>query len=102
MVAGLTSDEPLGVEGHDGRRDAASPARSILLVAPSWPHPPTWGFAMRVYHLAKELSTRHRVSLLTYDGGNTETAESGSSSIFESVEFVKRPAAVRSKRRAQA
>ena len=57
---------------------------------------------MRVYHLAKQLSSRHRVSLLAYDGGNTATAQNGASSIFESVDFIKRPAAGRSKRRVQA
>ncbi len=76
--------------------------RSILLVAPSWPHPPTWGFAMRVYQLAKQLSKRHRVSLLTYGAGAVATAQDGSSPIFESVHFVPQPAAMRSKRRMQA
>ena len=74
-------------------------ARSILMVAPSWPHPPTWGFAMRVYHLAKQLSRRHRISLLTY--GSPEIATAEGRSIFESVHFVKAPASVRSKRPAQ-
>jgi glycosyltransferase involved in cell wall biosynthesis len=101
MVVGsaeeLVRGEHTSVASDDGSR-----RRSILLVAPEWPHPPTWGFAMRVYNLAKHLSSRHRVSLLAYDGGNTETAQNGSPSIFESVDFVKRPAAVRSKRRAQA
>jgi sugar transferase (PEP-CTERM/EpsH1 system associated) len=101
MVVGsqkeLFRGDGLDVAGAD-----APPRRSILLVAPSWPHPPTWGFAMRVYHLARQLSSRHRVSLLTYDGGNTATAQGGFPAIFESVDFVKRPAAIRSKRRAQA
>lgn len=101
MVVGSEKELLRGEALGAAREDAPLP-RSILLVAPSWPHPPTWGFAMRVYHLAKQLSNRHRVSLLTYDGGNTATAQNGSSSIFESVDFVKRPAAVRSKRRAQA
>jgi glycosyltransferase involved in cell wall biosynthesis len=101
MAIGSENELVRGDSRGAARVGAASP-RSILLVAPSWPHPPTWGFAMRVYHLAKQLSSRHRVSLLTYDGGNTATAQSGASSIFESVDFVRRPAAVRSKRRAQA
>ena len=102
MVAGLTSDEPVGVEGHDGRPDAASPARSILLVAPSWPHPPTWGFATRVYNLAKQLSARHHVTLLAYGAGDVTAATKAAEPIFQSVQFVPHPAATRSKRRAQA
>src|SRR5579872_5334687 len=87
-------------EGPQGTRDTGVPSRSILIVTPSWPYPPTWGFAMRVYHLAKQLSTRHRVSLLTY-GGDGFAQEQGSS-IFESVHLVRPPAAIRSKRQAQA
>lgn len=38
----------------------------ILFVTPSPPHPPIWGFNIRVYNLIKELSRRHEVSLLCY------------------------------------
>ncbi len=75
--------------------------RSILIVAPSWPHPPTWGFATRVYQLSKQLARRHRVSLLAYGAGDPAAARRDSGAIFESVHLVPRPAAVRSKRRAQ-
>jgi hypothetical protein len=54
---------------------------------------------MRVYHLARQLSRRHRVSLLTY--GSPEVATAEGRSIFESVHFVKPPPSARSKRRAQ-
>jgi sugar transferase (PEP-CTERM/EpsH1 system associated) len=98
IVSRVSNDEmaltPLGQDGRD------APTRSILLVAPSWPHPPTWGFAMRVYNLAKHLATRHRVSLLAY--GDAETASTEGRSVFESVEFVRPPGSVASKRRAQA
>ncbi len=86
-------------EGLEGTHGKGLPSRSILIVTPSWPYPPTWGFAMRVYHLAKQLSTRHRVSLLTYGGGGF--AQEPGSSIFESVHLVQPPAAGRTKRRAQ-
>src|SRR2546427_12886874 len=102
MVAGLTRDGPVGVEGLDGRADGAAPARSILLVAPSWPHPPTWGFATRVYNLARQLSARHHVTLLAYGAGDVTAATHGARPIFQSVEFVPHPAATRSKPRAQA
>src|ERR1700730_2612656 len=102
MVAGLTSDEPVGAGGVQARAEANARARSILLVAPSWPHPPTWGFATRVYNLAKQLSARHRVTLLAYGAGDETAATTGAGPIFESVQFVPHPAARRSKRRAQA
>lgn len=38
----------------------------ILVVGPSFPFPPTWGHATRVYHLARQLARRHEVMLLTY------------------------------------
>jgi glycosyltransferase involved in cell wall biosynthesis len=98
MVAGLTTGNRVGVEGFD----AAAEVRSILLVAPSWPHPPTWGFATRVYNLAKQLSARHHVTLLAYGAGDVTAASKGAGPIFESVQFVPHPAATRSKRRAQA
>lgn len=39
----------------------------ILILCPEPPAPPTWGFALRVYHLARELRRHHDVTLLTYD-----------------------------------
>ncbi len=41
-------------------------ALSILLVTPSLPYPPNWGFGMRVYQLARELAARHSVAILCY------------------------------------
>jgi polysaccharide biosynthesis protein PslH len=38
----------------------------ILVMTPSVPFPPTWGFGMRVYQLLRHLARRHSVSLLTY------------------------------------
>ncbi|MBI3944299.1 MAG: glycosyltransferase [Armatimonadetes bacterium] len=35
-----------------------------LIVAPSIPYPPTWGFGIRVYELARHLARRHHVTLL--------------------------------------
>lgn len=40
--------------------------RRILMVTPYLPDPPHWGSAIRVRELVRELSKRHRVSLLTY------------------------------------
>jgi len=45
----------------------------ILLLTPSLPYPPIWGFGIRVYQLIRELSRRHRVTLLTYGNENDPT-----------------------------
>ena len=38
-----------------------------VLVLGVWlPYPPRWGWAVRVYHLARQLARRHEVTLLTY------------------------------------
>src|SRR5258708_18012947 len=86
-------------EGLEGTHGKGLPSRSILIVTPSWPYPPTWGFAMRVYHLAKQLSTLHRVSLLTYGGGGF-VPEAGSS-IIDSDHLMQPPAAATTERRDQ-
>jgi glycosyltransferase involved in cell wall biosynthesis len=38
----------------------------ILIVSPQFPYPTRNGFTTRVYHLARQLSTRHNVTLLSY------------------------------------
>jgi sugar transferase (PEP-CTERM/EpsH1 system associated) len=38
----------------------------ILIVTPSLPYPPSWGFGIRVYQIIRNLSVRHRVSVLAY------------------------------------
>jgi polysaccharide biosynthesis protein PslH len=40
----------------------------VLVVSTQFPFPPRWGFAMRVYQLARQLAARHDVTLLTYAG----------------------------------
>jgi glycosyltransferase involved in cell wall biosynthesis len=40
--------------------------RRILVVTPYLPDPPEWGSAIRVRELVRELSTRHRVTLLSF------------------------------------
>lgn len=70
------------------------------MVVPAWPYPPTWGFAVRVYQLARHLAARHRLTLLTYAGGNA-TGEDRGGSWFTASELVPMPAAARFKRRGQ-
>ena len=38
----------------------------ILIVTPSLPYPPTWGFGIRVYQMVRYLAQHHRVSLVAY------------------------------------
>jgi sugar transferase (PEP-CTERM/EpsH1 system associated) len=40
----------------------------VLVISARLPFPPRWGFATRVYHLARRLAKRHDVTLLTYAG----------------------------------
>src|SRR6266516_2156381 len=88
--------------GRLSNEAGAARSLSILFVAPSWPYPPTWGFATRVYHLARQLSKRHHVSFLAYKGANSEVEPTDAFRDFRSVELVAQPPAFRSKRREQA
>ena len=38
----------------------------VLIVGAWFPYPPRWGWATRVYQLARQLAVRHDVTLLTY------------------------------------
>jgi glycosyltransferase involved in cell wall biosynthesis len=40
----------------------------ILIVTPSLPYPPIWGFGIRVYQMIRYLAKRHAVTVLTYAG----------------------------------
>jgi len=84
--------------------DAASPSsearRRILLICPEPPAPPTWGFALRVYHLGRELARRHEVTLLTYDVGDESRDWRHLDELFR-VRRVPAPASLRSKRTRQ-
>jgi len=40
--------------------------RRLLIVTPQFPFPPSWGFGIRVYQLARQLSRGYDVTLLSY------------------------------------
>lgn len=44
---------------------ANSPRRRILLLTPRWPYPVLGGDRLRIWHLAREVSRRHEVTLLS-------------------------------------
>lgn len=77
---------------------------NILLLTPSLPYPPIWGFGIRVYQLIRKLSHRHRVTLLTYAGDPSPDAEENLAAmrgICEHVHVVPAPALFSGKRGAQ-
>jgi polysaccharide biosynthesis protein PslH len=48
----------------------------VLVISARLPFPPRWGFATRVYHLARQLARRHHVTLVTYAAAaDTENVE---------------------------
>ncbi len=51
----------------------------ILIVTPSLPYPPIWGFGIRVYQFVRLLARNHNVTLLTY-------AEEGEGSKITAIE----------------
>lgn len=73
----------------------------ILMVAPSVPYPPNWGFGIRVFNLLKELAQHHDVSLLCYASDDGEPLDV-LRSICRSVDTVAPPLpSLRSKRSRQ-
>jgi glycosyltransferase involved in cell wall biosynthesis len=71
----------------------------VLVVGAWFPYPPRWGWAMRVYHLARQLAERHDVTLLTYgtSADRENVAELEQQSL--TVEIVAREAPTRLARR---
>lgn len=67
---------------------ATRAGRRILVVTTSVPDPPHWGSAIRVRELVRELSKRHRVSLLTYTRPWEDENVRALKAIFESVHTV--------------
>ncbi len=65
---------------------------NILFVAPFAPYPPDEGGRRRVRHLVEQLRTRHHVTLLAYDRGETGAPPPG-------VRYCRIPFATRPRRR---
>ena len=85
------------------RPAAALPAAglNILLLTPSLPYPPIWGFGIRVYQLLRELSRRHRVTLLTYAGPEDAENIEAMRQVCDAVHVVPPPRPLGGKRGAQ-
>ena len=73
----------------------------VLIVSAQFPYPPHFGFATRVYQLARQLSARHETTLLSYvpPGGEDALARLREEVAVEVVE--QRPASLASKRISQ-
>ena len=70
--------------------DQSRPLR-ILLVTPSIPYPPNWGFGIRVYQFLRHLSRSHRVSLVCYAQPDEEDKVAALQKICHSVHTVPAP-----------
>ncbi|MGD0834716.1 MAG: glycosyltransferase family 4 protein [Candidatus Dormibacteria bacterium] len=87
------------VSSGGGTRQASG--RRVLIVCPEAPSPPTWGFALRVHHLALQLAKRNRVSMLTYGTPDDGRDWDGLERMLDGVHRVPPPAAQRARRRQQ-
>jgi sugar transferase (PEP-CTERM/EpsH1 system associated) len=65
----------------------------ILIASPSLPHPPQWGFGIRVRKLLEGLAARHDVSLLAYAGPDEAAKVSALSSSCAELLTVAMPKA---------
>jgi glycosyltransferase involved in cell wall biosynthesis len=86
-------DAPAKLDPASGRR--------VLIVCPEAPSPPTWGYALRVHHLALELARRHRVTLVAYGTADDGRDWAGLRRTLHAVHRVAPPAAVGARRRHQ-
>lgn len=60
----------------------------ILIVTPSIPYPPNWGFGIRVYQIIRELSRRHTVSVLCYSNAGEDDKVAALAAVCHSVHTV--------------
>jgi glycosyltransferase involved in cell wall biosynthesis len=78
-----------------------APGQRVLIVCPEAPSPPTWGFALRVHHLALQLARRHQVTLVAYGTADDGRDWAGLRRTLHAVHRVPQPAALGSRRRHQ-
>lgn len=71
----------------------------ILIVTPSIPYPPNWGFGIRVYQIVRELSRRHTVSVVCYSRPGEEDKIAALNEVCHSVHTVQNPLADRRAKR---
>src|ERR1700682_2322015 len=101
--ARTASTVPVGARAKsmEAPRTRGTPLR-ILVVTPSLPYPPIWGFGTRVYHFLRLLNRQHQVSLLTYEEPGEEGKIDALAKVCTSVHTVpRRTGTERQKRLAQ-
>jgi sugar transferase (PEP-CTERM/EpsH1 system associated) len=64
------------------------PCRKVLILTPSLPYPPIWGFGIRVYQFLRLLARNHRVHLLTFAGPNDAERIAHLETVCEAVHTV--------------
>lgn len=78
---------------------AAATRLRILVMTPSMPYPPIWGFGVRVYQLVRHLAARHDVTLLTYGEPREAEAVAVLERLGVRVELVPPPPGEREQKR---
>jgi glycosyltransferase involved in cell wall biosynthesis len=73
----------------------------VLLVSGQFPFPPTWGFATRVHQLARQVASRHDLTLLSYGEPDDDWAVDRSARQFDVRIVPWRPPSTAAKRTAQ-
>jgi sugar transferase (PEP-CTERM/EpsH1 system associated) len=63
----------------------------VLIVSPAFPYPPSWGFGIRVYQLARHLSQGHDVTLLSYARADEMVHVEALQKLVGEVRVVERP-----------
>lgn len=92
------SDGPGGTSRDSGVQASSrgadhGPGQSlrVLVVSPDLPYPPNWGFARRVFNLARELGRHHSVTLLSYIQAGEEGAAMQLQSFVDRLVTVPKP-----------
>lgn len=68
----------------------ALPSGRVLVLAPYFPDPPTWGAATRVYHLTLQLAQAYGVTFLGYESPDTQAGVGRLQEACEQVHVVRR------------
>src|SRR5258706_4340659 len=88
-----------GAATESSRPPSDSRRLRILVLTPSLPYPPIWGFGTRVYQFVRLLARRHHVSLITYEEPGDSDKVSALEKVGASVHTVPRTAETASHKR---
>lgn len=71
----------------------------ILILTPTLPHPPIWGFNIRVSQIVRRLAARHEITLLSYADSQEAAARRALNGICSSIVTVPDPRPAVARRR---